>query len=179
MYNINIIQHHDYIWELENFITNEEIALLNDAIDHVSENEWQDVGGRNYNINNFKTEIIPTFRSLEEKLMKYFKNYTSYLEVIDLQRLKDGMYMSEHQDFDPSGTNTNIVFGAVFYVNDNFTGGELYYPELDYKIKPKAKSVIVHKWDYWHSVLPVETGTRYMFTIFIKGNENTSFIKNF
>ncbi len=52
---------------------------------------------------------------------------------------------------------------SLFYWNDNFEGGELYYPQYDLEIKPQPGLAVVHPGDinYLHGVRMVTAGERY------------------
>lgn len=66
---------------------------------------------------------------------------------------------------DSCHTNANLVrrlFSCVFYLNDDFYGGELYFPRLNKKIKPKPNSCVVFPSSYLfpHKALPVVKGRK-------------------
>lgn len=52
---------------------------------------------------------------------------------------------------------------SLFYYNDDFEGGELYYPQHDIVVKPKPGLAVLHPGDfyYMHGVKPVTSGERY------------------
>ena len=52
---------------------------------------------------------------------------------------------------------------TVYYSNDDYTGGEIVFPRFGLTYKPKADEMILFPstYTYNHSVLPVESGTRY------------------
>lgn len=52
---------------------------------------------------------------------------------------------------------------VVYFINDDFEGGELFFPSLDLLVKPKAGTLICFPSDhnYIHGVKPVTTGRRY------------------
>lgn len=60
--------------------------------------------------------------------------------------------------------------GANFYLNDDYDGGELYYPELDFYYKPVPNSVVIHRGDrtdlYRHGVSEITSGWRLGFGMF-------------
>lgn len=62
-----------------------------------------------------------------------------------------------------------ISFGCVYYINDNYRGGELEYTKKNIIVKPKSNMLIVHSGedDYEHGVKQVYGGTRYFIPIFI------------
>jgi hypothetical protein len=52
---------------------------------------------------------------------------------------------------------------SLFYYNDNYTGGELYYPQYDLEIKPSPGLAVAHPGDvnYLHGVKTVLSGERF------------------
>ena len=59
--------------------------------------------------------------------------------------------------------------GGLLYINDNYEGGELSYPNLDYEYKPKAGSFVMHLGndsDYLHGVNEIKNGWRFNLGIF-------------
>lgn len=69
-----------------------------------------------------------------------------------------------------------IFWGSVFYINDNYEGGEIYYPEYEYQYKPKPGSMVLHEGNTKHGVKKVTSGERYcgasLVTINGRFNEN-------
>ncbi len=65
-----------------------------------------------------------------------------------------------HEHFDSSKPND---IATLIYLNDNYSGGEIYFPEYDIEIKPKAGDLICFpdNPNYVHGVKKVESGTRY------------------
>lgn len=58
--------------------------------------------------------------------------------------------------------------GSNYYLNDNYEGGEIYYPNLNFSYKPAPNSVVIHKGeeDYRHGVAEVTQGIRLSFGMF-------------
>jgi hypothetical protein len=52
---------------------------------------------------------------------------------------------------------------SLFYYNDEFTGGELYYPQYDLEVKPSPGLAVAHPGDifYLHGVREVTSGERF------------------
>lgn len=52
---------------------------------------------------------------------------------------------------------------SLFYYNDDFSGGELYYPQYDLEIKPSPGLAVAHPGDiyYLHGVRKILSGQRY------------------
>lgn len=84
----------------------------------------------------------------------------------------DKWAMRPHQDSEPDFYVTaNIKKGLVFYINDDFEGGEIEYVNKGIIHKPVANSMIVHcstNLDYTHGVRMVTKGIRYAVTNFYR-----------
>lgn len=57
---------------------------------------------------------------------------------------------------------------GLFYLNDDYEGGELYFPNQDIKFKPKAGAAYFFPGDleYIHGVTPIVSGIRYTVPFF-------------
>lgn len=94
-------------------------------------------------------------------------------------RYQDGGYLKQHRDNHlPVSIQESLVHGAVpgyyrhsklkimtfvFYLNDDYEGGEIHFPELNLKVKPKAGSVIMFPPHLLHEAFDVK-GTKYIMT---------------
>lgn len=58
---------------------------------------------------------------------------------------------------------TTYDINSLFYYNDDFEGGELYYPQHDITVKPEPGLAVFHPGDinYLHGVKMVTSGERY------------------
>ena len=64
-------------------------------------------------------------------------------------------------------------FVSLLYLNDDFSGGELYFPQHEnFTIKPRPGLLAVFSGDenHLHGVTPVNDGTRYAFSVFWKNH---------
>jgi hypothetical protein len=61
------------------------------------------------------------------------------------------------------------LHGVVVYLNDDYEGGQIYYPEKNIAIKPKKCALVMHPGneEYQHGVREVIKGDRYAVTLFI------------
>jgi hypothetical protein len=91
------------------------------------------------------------------------KNYEgNFLEYDNskthLARFSEGYGMHEHFD----STKPNDI-ATLIYINDNYDGGDIYFPELDISIKPEAGDLICFPDtpDFVHGVKPITSGIRY------------------
>lgn len=68
-------------------------------------------------------------------------------------------YLPEHQD---QGVSSRVL-STVAYLNDNYEGGEISFPQVNVTIKPEAGSVIFFpsNFVFSHTVKPILNGFRY------------------
>lgn len=66
-----------------------------------------------------------------------------------------------HPQYNPN--EKIITHGFVVYINDDYEGGEIFYPQKDLSIKPKALSLVMHPGnkEYEHGVNEVTKTERY------------------
>jgi hypothetical protein len=69
-------------------------------------------------------------------------------------------------------------YSSLVYLNDDYEGGEIVFPEYDLAIKPKAGEVVTFPTNamYLHAVNHVKSGTRY--NIVLKWFRKTTLIAN-
>jgi len=95
----------------------------------------------------------------------------AYFDGISLRNPKKQEYMKPHVDGPPEYNNPEHGInnlGANFYLNDDFEGGEIYYPELGFSFKPVPNSLIIHRGtqQFLHGVAEVTSGWRLSFGMF-------------
>lgn len=177
---MQINTYHDCIYEVENFLTDEQLQPLLDAIATAPDKAWfrEDYpdywNGKNFNPQgNGYEEADATLHEIQEHLETLFSNATSFVQISDIHRFRAGDTLSAHRD----NVNQDFAnqFGVVIYLNGEFEGGELDYPELGFRLKPKVNSLLIHRAELLHQVLEVTEGVRYTLTTFIAGDETTAF----
>jgi len=85
---------------------------------------------------------------VDQILNSYFPNlgYDAELEwsrPLELIRWNQSARLSDHTDA-PDPTETWIPISALVYINDDYIGGEIGFPDYDIKIKPKKKDLLCH-----------------------------------
>jgi hypothetical protein len=84
-----------------------------------------------------------------------------------LNMYQPGMGMGPHIDaYDPNGTGTDLKYTLVCYLNDDYEGGEIVFPNQNVTIKPKAGSMVMFPSGdpYTHEAKPVTSGKKYLYT---------------
>lgn len=87
------------------------------------------------------------------------------------QRQYEGSELKLHTDGD---SEPAVVFAVIFYLNDDYTGGELYFPTRSLEVRPPAGSVVFFPTtaEYKHGVHSVGPGpVRYVLPSFIQTRE--------
>lgn len=106
---------------------------------------------------------------LVKTLSDYGTDYANSLGIelgtqkaISISKYFTGASMGKHADSAPSPTTENI--SAVLYLNDNYSGGEINFPDQDVKIKPSAGSIVIFPSTppFYHESLPIVNGVKYM-----------------
>jgi Rps23 Pro-64 3,4-dihydroxylase Tpa1-like proline 4-hydroxylase len=118
----------------------------------------------------FKDKNI--FDDINEKMKNLFESYSYYPDKLHLQRYKKGDFITHHADQWRTDIDYYIGYGFCLYYNDEYTGGELDYPDINITVKPKSNSLYIHGGHIVHGSLPVLDDTiRYFSTVFIHGTE--------
>ena len=93
------------------------------------------------------------------------KSYFIDTENIPVKKWQVGSSMGPHADgYDG---NTDLAFSLVCYLNDDYEGGEISFPDHNITIKPKKGSLIMFpsQTPFIHEVKPILSGERYMSTL--------------
>lgn len=186
------------IFVVDNFLTSDELVKIQNYIDEISQEDWsrtyteslftfieEQYGvktmeeaqalGHEIRVDEYwvdKNAILSDEEismTINKRLQQLFARFPE-LElqgVGSIQRQYEGIELSYHVD---SESNPNVAFACVLYVNDDFVDGELHFPRIDLKYKPKKGALIVFPSsdDYFHGVLPVGAGpTRYALPAFV------------
>jgi hypothetical protein len=102
-----------------------------------------------------------------------------YSDTLQIIRWFPGMEQTPHAD---DMSNTSIPgfdhreFGSIIYLNENYSGGQTYYPNFDIYITPKAGSIAIHPGDveHLHGVTKIEGETRYTIASFLTSRKEMS-----
>jgi hypothetical protein len=109
-----------------------------------------------------KINILLT--ELEQNVYEYVKSkYPGPFKDFDplqchISKFEKGHGMHEHFDTSKPNDITTLI-----YLNDDYEGGEIYFPEHGISIKPEAGDLVCFpdNENYVHGVMPVISGTRY------------------
>jgi Rps23 Pro-64 3,4-dihydroxylase Tpa1-like proline 4-hydroxylase len=174
---VNILKLADDVYEVKNFLTDQENEEVYKIINSVTEEDWFDkeLNHENNTLNfwygkNLLFKDITIFDTINKKMRLLLQSYSHYPSNIQLSRYKKGDFIKPHKDQLNPDLPYYIGYGFCLYYNDDYDGGELEYPELNLTIKPKAGSLYIHGGNVLHKSLPVlGDNIRYFSTVFVHG----------
>jgi hypothetical protein len=146
------INNHEYIPELRSCTV---FSLFTDN----SESHLKEYQNKKINLNN------KINKGISLAVIDYIKEYNIKLkekECWEILRYKESQKLAWHSD---DGEVHPCLISFVYYINDDYEGGEIEFKEkLDgIPYKPEANSLIIFpsSSDYTHRVLPITKGTKY------------------
>lgn len=182
---------------LEDFMTEEEISTLNDFIRNntswdVTETHYNENGTVIYDSDYWANRVAtyPTIEMVNPKIPKIIEGMVARLKIeVDkffnvnaeptspaMVRWLPGQLQMPHADKElhsgPDAGKPNDFpyydIAGLFYINDDYEGGELYFPNQGIKFKPKAGAAYFFPGDmnYIHGVSEIKSGIRYTVPFF-------------
>ena len=130
-------------------------------------------------IDEFSEDVYKLHEEIEHQLKVCLHHYTAnnylgelkYIEAINIVKYGKGEYFQIHSD---DGDPYRCTVSAVGYPNDDYEGGELWFPLFDVKHKPTAGDFVISPsaFVYVHSSEPVlDDGIKYSLVIMTDRNE--------
>jgi predicted 2-oxoglutarate/Fe(II)-dependent dioxygenase YbiX len=118
---------------------------------------WQD-------LKNYQLPAVEDYCNMYNVKMNYW-------EVMNCIRYGKGQHFQEHADH---GFSYSATVSLVAYVNDDYEGGNLYFPKLNLDIKPKAGDLYIFPSTYLfsHRAMPVESGMKFSVVTMLDYNDH-------
>jgi hypothetical protein len=108
-------------------------------------------------------------------------NEQIYVERPQFVRWREGDELIPHADnIEQDGVTPNAsphrTYGGVLYLNGDFEGGQIYYPNLNIQVQPRPGMVVIHPagLKYTHGVRKMQKGTRYTISTFFSSDQSYS-----
>ena len=104
--------------------------------------------------------FFTNFDPIEKDYMAQYGIFSTWHDTYGILKYGAGQKFTNHIDDHP---DYHRRVSTVYYLNENYTGGEINFPRFNVTFKPKANQMIVFPstYVYNHSVSPVIEGTRY------------------
>jgi hypothetical protein len=189
----------DELISIENFLTDKELEFIWSRISSAKQEDWEieytsnlkrfclqkfgrdDVDNlvaegkfeitQNWNDKNLNISDSKEYRVFHERLNKLTLETESNFELsgfATIQRMQPGVELKSHTD---NHTDPSITYAAILYINDDYVDGELFFKNLNIKLRPKPKTLLLFPGNekYEHGVELVSEGPiRYVLVGFIK-----------
>lgn len=161
---------------IENFIAPEHLQMLQDYCATIQ--EWHSGGG------DTGSDSLSSYRAMEQNAPELYKIMRGYMKDIqdklefkfgrNLERAEPGIrrwvpgeYIDLHADGETAAGIPSFAYivdyGSIIYINDDYEGGELWFPAYKLKFKPKAGTLVFFPSNnrYAHCVTEVSSGLRF------------------
>ena len=115
---------------------------------------------QNVFLNSLNNIFFEHFDPIEKDYMNSYGIFADWHDTYGILKYGEGQQFTNHIDDHPS---YHRRVSTVYYLNENYTGGEINFPRFGVTLKPKANQMIVFPstYVYNHSVSPVIEGKRY------------------
>ena len=117
-----------------------------------------------------------------DAISKYIDQYMDKYEVNSIHghdafyfiKYKPSGFFKKHADDDGYGRR---LISFVYYINDNYEGGEIEFHHFDLKVKPKAGELYVFPTNYpfVHTAHPITSGEKNIIIGFLSKYKNSEF----
>ena len=101
------------------------------------------------------------YKEFNQKPLKYVsKNYC-------IKKYRIGGALAPHVDRNLDNPSDQMDWTALIYLNDDYEGGELFFPDLDITLKPSAGSILIFPCENSHMVHHITAGNKYFIFMYI------------
>ena len=165
---------------ITDFITEDERQRLLSFIYTLKEEDWFDIQpSPDWNhrvfwaqkVMNRDPELVKLMVDIRDRASLIIKEICGlqkelYSNGLSIVRWEKGSFQPPHAD-QPGGYEYR-EFGSVLYINDDYEGGSIYFPQYGIDIKPVGGTYAFFPGDldHVHGVSEIKNNTRYTFPIF-------------
>lgn len=171
------------ILEIQGFLSDEECESFLDIIDGYSEDDWWgQTNQRTFTYENdqwlgknlhLQGDDRTQLHEIQKRVESIFLNYSKIQDIGIVHRIVEGSGGIHLHNDNGQPADKDNTFGVVLYLNDDYVGGEVEYPDRGFAYKPVRGSLLVHNASLMHKVNDVISGKRYMLTTFVAGSEGS------
>ena len=118
-------------------------------------------------LNKLRNLFFENFDPIEKDYLGSYGIFSEWHDTYGILKYGAGQQFTNHIDDHPA---YHRRVSTVYYLNENYTGGEINFPRFNVTLKPKANQMIVFPstYVYNHSVSPVIEGERYAIVSWMK-----------
>jgi len=169
----------------KNFLTPEEVNAIINYIEYDTPKDWNATKARFWHNRTFDLNSINNANSKDQLIIelivnirkRIIKNITEiqgitvpiYGDTLQIVRWPKGYEQPPHSDCEQNNPEDgehpypHRIYSSICYLNDDFEGGELYFPQHNLTLKPEPGMMVEFSGtrEYLHGVRPVINGIRY------------------
>lgn len=116
--------------------------------------------------------VFDNLKKCVDDYSRYWGINVNYYEIFNFVKYEgEGKHFRIHAD---DGPHYKCAVSAVVYLNDDYEGGEIYFPRLDdTTIKPGFGDIAIFpsNYAYEHASLPIKSGTKYCVVVMTDIND--------
>ena len=162
----------DELKVIEDFLTEEECLSITSYMDSVKDRKfWIENSLRQMIVNSESEIMVSLLSKYIKKIREVLNNENLYITEYMLSRYNPGFKMDLHSDLEDGKDHFSVT--AVAYLNNDFSGGDIVFPDLDFRHSPKMGDLTLFNSGSEktsHGVEVVKTGIRYAMPIWISEN---------
>jgi len=124
-----------------------------------------------------RQEFLDTTKKIVNRVNQEFsRNYTvQNTEDLQVTQYEEGNFFIAHRDFHNFDRNNPLVSQdriatALLYINDDFEGGETYFPVFDISVKPAKGMLLFFEYPTWQD-LTINDNTIHEGTVVRRGKK--------
>jgi hypothetical protein len=168
---------------IDNVVSKDEVNYILNIVKNVE--PWDNGGGEYWdnrvlnamtiykNVDQVLGQLLYDIRvRVQKHIESLYSEEVIYPDLFQVVRWFPGMEQPPHIDDMTDAPDHDWFhhrnYGAIIYLNDDYSGGETYYPQHDISIKPKSGMLAIHPGDntHYHGVSKVSDGIRYTLASF-------------
>ena len=165
-----VIEIHDDIFLYKNFLDLDLLEIYKTKLNGFIEEDWHqhgnfEIGDHEESFWGDKCSLDVIDNTLHDPIFNFFApNYWMYQHA-NFVRLKAGQSSSRDDNMSLYVNENPIAYYKIALYIGDFEGGEINFPELNFKFKPEENDLLIFKVDkqYSHETLEVTSGTRYAY----------------
>ena len=168
----NITELHDSIFLYQNFLDQDILSEYNEMLRSMPESDWH-IHGNFYDKDHEETywgnkcspDIVGP--DVTEKILNLVAPNFWTLQIKNFVRLqtKESSALHDNLNYYKHGTRIIGNYKIALYLNNDYEGGDIFFPNLDFRYHPKAGDLLIFKIDpdFVHYTETVTSGTRYAY----------------
>lgn len=126
----------------------------------------------NKDLHDIYEEVFNKLKMCIDDYSRYWGINVNFYEIFNFVKYEgEGKHFRIHADDGPA---YKCTVSAVIYLNDDYEGGEIYFPRLDkLEVKPGYGDIAIFPSNYMyeHASLPIKSGTKYCVVVMTDIND--------